>query len=253
MTELSTRANLPDSFSKMLPVASTPEGIEYAQRKVLRYLEVHKLLDNAQDLIVLLEQRQKHVNYLSMASKAWSGDLVESSEYKRLHKAIAEEEAKGLRTLDSKASGIEYRFSIDDKACFLRAYNQAKGALSSEEKASLDALFNAWLASNDLVNKDGIISKADDMGKPIEAVEADEFKKYLQNSKSGYAAYLKEKGLELNVVEHTPAPTDSEIAERDRVISEFEAVVAQFEKTASEKHQNSPEVEEPAASKSTPT
>lgn len=246
--------DLSDSLSKILPIARTPEAIEYAFKKVSLYLKNHNLLDKAEALISLLEQHVKHIGYQFRASKAWSGEPVESSEYKRLHAAIAEEEAQDLRPLDSTVSDIEYGFSIDDKAHFLRAYTQAEGDLSSEKRASLDKLFNAWLASNDLVNKDGIISTADDMGKPIEQVKADEFKKLLHDSKSGYCTYLKERGIELNVVEHTAAPTDSEIVEIDRAIGELEALAAQSEQTPpstrKRKHQEVAKGDESAASKS---
>lgn len=222
--------DLSASLSKILPLARTPEAIDYALTRVTLYLKNHNLLDKAQDLIALLEQHAKHIGYQFRASKAWSGEPVESSEYKRLHAGIAQDEAKALASLGDIAADIEYGFSFDDKARFLRAYTQAEGELSSEKMASLDKLFNAWLASKGFVNKDGIISTADDMGKPIEPVKADEFKKLLQDTKSGYCAYLKERGIELTVVEHTAAAlNDSEIAEIDRAIGELEALVAQSE------------------------
>jgi hypothetical protein len=140
------------------------DAAEYLLKRIKTLADEAKFLTKAPELkanvIAAVEKFVEYVQFkLTANGQPWAGQHVETSDMKNMQKNIAEAAAKELT---GKLNEVKLDYAISEKGHYVRGYSSNTGALDSESVASLDKLFNAWLASKDYLVKSGFIYNAND-------------------------------------------------------------------------------------------
>lgn len=215
-----TRVPLKSEIISAMEVAkTTTDAAEYLRDQFIKVLTDAKMVNESEDIIAKVNEFVKYVHY-SLASKtdAWLGQLGESSDFKNMQRNMADNISSALdesiKDHDIKMP-LKLDIAINDLSQLLRGYSSESKSLDPEIVAMLDKLFNAWLAENNIVSKDGVlyqseangVIKTDSKGRPLIA-NHDQVKSLLTDNKKGLIQYFQTKGVEMEVAQHPyPAQT----------------------------------------------
>jgi hypothetical protein len=215
-----TRVPLKNEIIAAMEVAkTTTDAADYLRDQFIKVLTDAKIVNESKDIIAKVDEFVKYVHY-SLASKAdaWLGQLGEPSDFKNMQRNMAENVSTALDE-SIKDHHIKMPFKLDiainDLSQLLRGYSSESKSLDPEVVALLDKLFNAWLAENNIVSKDGVLYqseangdiKTDSRGKPLIA-NHDHVKSLLMDSKKGLIQYFQSKGIEMEIKQH-PYPAQA--------------------------------------------
>ena len=191
-----------------------PESADYLLTRLIEKLRSVGLLDKAHDLVEKVREfvdivQQQH----NLRGEPWSADLAcERTDFQNLQAKLAQEARESLTATISEPMKMD--FALSDMSQFLRGYSVDGKPLDPALLDSCDKLFNAWLAENNLLSKQGDIYEITDDGKirldenglPVKADPA-KFKQLFTDPAKGFQAYLAKKSIQLTIQEH-PYPEE---------------------------------------------
>ncbi len=172
----------PQSLERILQVAGN-------QVETLKYLEAALLKKTGKNVMFagLMAEVNKIVANATFHAQQkdlldpWSGDpkLVEL-----LHKHFATSEFEAFQEFMARTSAanvnadkITMDYAVSKSGQFLRAYSSEDNPLATEALASMDTLFNAYLAKSNLISEGGVIYQGtpaggikQDNGSPVHAM-----------------------------------------------------------------------------------
>lgn len=129
---------------------------------------------------------------------------------------------------DIKSKPIDMIYGISDQSEILRIYSIDGDHVDSSVDEKIDAVFNGWLVSNDLLIKDGVIYESDEEGEPklntngtLKRADPDVLRELFEDPDQGLSSSLKRKGLS---IETQVYPYPESRAEVDKQIQEATAV-----------------------------
>jgi hypothetical protein len=101
---------------------------------------------------------------------------------------------------------VLFNFAVSGDAQFIRSYMEGGKPVDKDTQAALDVLFNAWLSTQQLISKDGVIYQStpqgeiqkDSSGKPMIA-DPKKLKDDLNKLDTGFAAYARKSNGTLDV------------------------------------------------------
>lgn len=210
-----------EALSKCKEVATTPEGACYFAEQFEKRLDKAGKVSMEQAAIANIRQFSEMISMQrEMKSNCWEGEMVSGTDFHNLQQNVA---VKSAEFLNSRVEGnIRMDFALNDKAQLLRGYSVNGKLMEEESTHSLDNLFNAWLASQNLMSKGSVIYAVDDKGKilrddkgvPI-VVNTDRLNtKILSEGEDGFTHFLQKhsKQLQLTLKQRSyPAATKPEI------------------------------------------
>jgi hypothetical protein len=172
------------------------------------------MIDNVKKFADSVEDQKTQEN-------PWSGEFTARSLFQAYQDSMAQNYVK-----DFANKSITFDFSISDNAEVLRGYNTDDGLLSDEESLPLDQLFNAWLADNDMLTKDGVIYqstadgeiKQDEKGQNKRA-NAEKLRELIKDEKKGFSQYVSKKSssTKMTPVEHPYGGKSAEKTEAEKI------------------------------------
>lgn len=158
----SSRLPTMQSIKKAIEVANMPEVAEYLHEQLKEIAAQLKLTDQ---IPTLLSDLKKYADRVAKAvghkGDIWGGEFQAVSKFQNYQRALATQAAENIGT-----DHITMHYAIDEEnAHFIRGYQGIDGNPPPESTVnSMDTLFNAWLADNDMISRDGIIYEADEQG-----------------------------------------------------------------------------------------
>ncbi|STY30956.1 Dot/Icm secretion system substrate [Legionella wadsworthii] len=201
-----------DLLKAMQNAERSPEAARYLSERVHQIVDSSKFINKspasrkvAEEVLKAVDEFTKFVEYkFEQGVKPWSGEMPEKSDFKRMQQGIAQE---AVGTISQKQlPGIRFDFAISREGHFVRGYastdNQA-GPLGEDTVASLDRLFNAWLASKNppIATDNGYFYRADANGnRDNKALTAEEVEELMQDSAEDFKRYLADRNVETSLV-----------------------------------------------------
>jgi hypothetical protein len=179
---------------------SSVQGAEYLATQFKKILIAAKKLEEFGDVLQKVEDFVKYTKFkLLSSSQPWLGQSVATSGFQNMQANMASEAINDLKNMNiGPEKEVGFHFAISDKSEFLRGYTSEGKALDAKSVESLDKLYNAWLAKNDIVSKDGILYQANKNGDIIKEANPSDVKNLIDHSEDGLAKYLdKEAGIKL--------------------------------------------------------
>lgn len=212
---------LKDQLLLAMKVGETSiEGAEYLLKRFKEIVERAKMKEGVGDMIERLEKYTELVKMrLSRSRDAWLGAGISLSDHQNMQENLANRASQALITL-GVPEDLQLDIAIKDSSQVLRAYSEGGKELEPEKIASLDTLYNAWLAKHNILLKDGILYKTDKDGIILkngagEDITADpeETRTLIDNVSQGYKKFVQDKGISsLTIQQHimpvveAPAP-----------------------------------------------
>lgn len=150
---------------KMVIAGNTEEGAKYLRTALEKKLIACDKLEAGQGLLAKIDGVVSYVQMrIKTGEKAWEGKVIDPSEYKTFQDAVAREAHAILKDMLGKV-GIVYNYAINDESNLVRGYSTEDGKTPDEAAVkAFDDLFNAWLAENEMRNKEGYIYHTDGNG-----------------------------------------------------------------------------------------
>ncbi|MGC1181521.1 hypothetical protein [Legionella sp.] len=150
--------------SAMEMAGSTIEGAEYLAFRVKDLADNAKFLNKSPELKKnIISAIEKFVEYdkfkLTVTNQPWSGQYVEASSLINMQKNMA---ASAAKELVGKLTEVKLDYALSENGHYVRGYSSNNEVLDSDSVASLDMLFNAWLASKDYIIKGGYLYNVND-------------------------------------------------------------------------------------------
>src|SRR5580704_1382057 len=166
-------ANLKEILLDAMSVAETSiEASEYLATMVKQLLIETKMLDKFSDVLEKVEDFAKYTAFkLRSGSQPWLGQIDDSSDYKNIQEGMALDAIKNLEDMQiGTTKSVAFEFAINDQSEFLRGYAADGKSLDSKSLASMDALFNAYLAQNKsdyplIMSQGGVLYESNEPGK----------------------------------------------------------------------------------------
>lgn len=178
--------NTDDIKAAMEVAGKSIEGAEYLVDQVTLCAQNAKSLRKTPELrdnIINAVQRFAELIKFKFLTKGqpWAGDRVETSKDKNLQNNIADAALKDLNdAAGNRLPQVVINFAVGKDGHYKRAYTSDKAEINNDKTSALDKIFSAWLASKDLLIKDGFIFNANDQGqKPGTNLAKDEVKTLL--------------------------------------------------------------------------
>lgn len=203
---------VPDKASllKIMEVVTTGDAAKYFYSQFESKLGKAKMLESSQAILAkvaefvanvcLCEDRHEQ-NY-------WAGKLQDIlTDFQNLQQKLAE---SSLETVVENISGnLKLDIAISNLTELLRGYSTDGEPISGDLLLALDRLFNAWMAEKDMISKGSTIYecdangeiKKDSQGEPIR-VEAEQIRELITDPDEGFAEYLSDKGMPVDVELH---------------------------------------------------
>ena len=189
------------------------EAAQYLVTRVKKILTDAKLLEKSQDFMQKIEDFAKYTTFkLLSQAQSWSGQQTETVGFKNMQGNMAVDALKKLDSLSGDiAKVIKFDFAIDNNANIVRGFSAQGKPLDANAVASLDILFNAWLAEHNIISKNGTLFQANPDGEIQVDANGKEIKansnlvKQLIAEKS-FSDYAAKKGVKLVSEEH-PFPS----------------------------------------------
>jgi hypothetical protein len=224
MSTLSAIPNVPTQEALQDAMALAQNSTEAATYLASRFKEIVMHLkkpEQYKELVSQLDNFARIVRFkLNASNDTWSGKDAEKSAHKNMHENLANSAVKNLQEEKEKSFTLDY--AMDEKAHFLRGFSGDNKPLNEASANSMDILFNAYLAHNNIISKSGILYKADDNGDVQfsvsgEPLHADvERVKGMLNEKS-FDKFLAQKGLKLTSQEHPFPGSENETQHQQSV------------------------------------
>lgn len=219
-----------DAMMKALETASTPETADYAAQQV-----EERLGKNDATEAVIIKFKNYATSVRGIYNKqtnggVWSGEEA-SSQFQSFQEFLADSSVQNIKDLFKQANllgengelkgELQLDFAVNEEAQFVRAYKLNDQPIKNKAMVELlDDAFKAWLAEKGMFYKDGQLYEVDDMGKIKQdkngqdiLMDREDIFNRLQDDKNGFAAYLKDQGIQSKVVRRafpTTAPAVGE-------------------------------------------
>lgn len=181
-------------------------SIEAAQYFVSRYKE--NLGKTASPFLVeKLDEWEKLVSAgLRESETQWSGEYVKRNTLGTSLMNLSEDAIKNANV--TEIENMHMDFAISQQAQLVRAYSTNNEPLGEKALEAMDLSFTAWLAEQNMLVEDGVLYAVDKNGKnqPVDPQQAE---KLIQHENQGFRAYVKKKGIELDI-EQQEYPAQSE-------------------------------------------
>lgn len=193
---------LKEQILEAMKVAETSEeAADYLVQQFKKIVTAAKVKDGAQDMIQRLEQYRNLVKMkLGKIGEPWSGEPAWISNFQNMQANLAKAAADVLVS-QGVSKNVHLDIAISESSKWLRAYSENEENLDAKQVAEFDILFNAWLASNNIVSKDGAFYEVDIEGKIREnqqgkiKVDPEIIKALIGDENSGYIPFLEKKGI----------------------------------------------------------
>jgi hypothetical protein len=201
---------------KAMEVAqASKEGADYLVGRMRKILTDAKVIDKSSELMARVEEFATHVSYkLSKSTQPWFGQSAWETDYKNMQDNLAKDMA--TRLLEAGVEGdLHLDFAISNKAEIVMGYSSEGKPLKSNEEQY--KLFNAWLATQNVVSKGSILYKADTKGNILSdqgnvAEHAAQIRQLITDEQKGLSKFMQEKGLPpISTQQHNyPSPSNAE-------------------------------------------
>ena len=201
-TVLPVKEALLDAMS----VAETSvEAAEYLATQFKEVLTKAKMLDKYADILQKVEDFAQYTKFKLLSnSQPWAGQTFSSTDFNNMQANIAIDAAKNLENMHiGTENNVVFDFAINNQSEFLRGYSTEGKALNNKSVESMDKLFSAWLAENNLISKDSSLYKSDKNGKIVSEegqnikANAEEVKALISDPEKGFEKYLSSKGIQV--------------------------------------------------------
>lgn len=146
-----------DAITKCMNLSTTPEAAEYLKNSATE-LYVNAGLSNDESIKDVLEILRAHEDYITLTSdnrNTWAGKPP-ATVFEKRQEDLA---AQASKIIGEKVSNVRLDFAISEDSQLLRGYSSNGEALHESDVAAMDKLFNACLAANNMISKDGTIYK----------------------------------------------------------------------------------------------
>jgi hypothetical protein len=196
--------NMPnaDSWRKLVEISGKQlESLEYLEQAAAAFLKKKGLLKEYEGLMHELTQMVENARFQeNTKASPWLGDTQRLSfnqtDFSLFHKFLASENAKAVVALFAEDTEKVMNYAISQAGEYIRNFTFDGVMLEGESLGEMDALFNAWLVENKMINSDGVIYQGTGKGeilyrnnKPM-TVNADDFKNLMNNETKGFKSYV---------------------------------------------------------------
>lgn len=195
-----------DSWMKLVEIAGKQlESLEYLEQAAHSFLKKEGLLKEYEGVMSELTLIVKNAQFQeSTKISPWLGDTQRLSfnqtDFSLFHKFLASENAKAVVALfASQPEGTEniMNYAVSVAGQYIRNFTFDGEVLEGEPLAEMDALFNAWLVENNMINAEGVIYerteagdvKQDKRGNPV-VMDSEKFKDMLHSKNKGLEHYV---------------------------------------------------------------
>ena len=195
-----------------MSVAETSvEAADYLASRFKEILTRAKMTDTYADVLQKVEDFAKYTQFkLLSAAQPWRGQSSNATEFTNLQSNMANEAAKNLESMNiGTEKEVLLDFAINNQGDFIRGYSSGGKALSDQSLESMDKLFNAWLAENNVVSQDSIFYESNKNGEIIKDEDGrnmianpDQIKDLVSDPEKGFQKYLDLKGINLTTQQH---------------------------------------------------
>jgi hypothetical protein len=197
---ISTIARFPSTSEIRLGMgmANSKEGADYLEQRLNELADQSKFMSKSPEVKEhVISAVKQFVHYTDLTYTVnedfWSGEHVETSKSKNMHKNLA---AVSVKELEDKVTDLRFDYAVSQDGHYVRRYISKGQALDYKSVADLDEVFNAWLTSKDYMVKDGYLSKTSDQKTSL---GQDEVKKLLVEE--GLKEFLEKKGFNVAIKE----------------------------------------------------
>lgn len=198
----------PDAINKC---SEFTQSVDYFLERLVKTLGSQKVLDKTSELVDKIEELAKVVHQLeALRGKPYEGDpACFRTPFLNLQINLAAKAKEQLS--DEIADPVKLDFALSDEAQFLRLYSANGKPLDSELLNCCDKLFNAWLAENGMLSKQGQIYeitddgeiKQDKNGEPITADPGQVRALLKEQNAESFEAFLNRMKIKLTTEEHS--------------------------------------------------
>jgi len=199
---------------------------EYLETQFKQILNKNKMLDSSQDIVGKVEEFVQFVKFkLISSTQPWAGEQSKSSDFSNMQQNIAADAVEKLEgVINGMIKDLKLDVAINDLSQLVRGYTSEGKALDAKLIDSMDKLFNAWLAENNIVNKGSTLFDANDKGD----IRVDEKKQQVKTgaqrirdliSGKGFEAFLYKKGVQITSQLHSYPSATSE-AEKQQAVAD---------------------------------
>ena len=187
-----------ESLFVCMKLATTPEAAEHLHEVLRQRLKQEKVLEKSGPLLDAVQKYAEYVRFKhENPGKAWSGDIqsVQMTDFEKWQTELARISGSEIVELN-----VLLDFAVSDKSEFIRGYSSEGQPLQKASGAAMDVLFNAWLAGQQMISKDGVLYestekgeiKKDANGQPVKA-DPEVIKKLLSDEMKGFPNYAEQR------------------------------------------------------------
>lgn len=206
---------LRDALLKAMEVAG--KSVEAAKYLVERFTKILKdagVLDQCQDMLDKVKDFAKYTEFkLLPSTQPWTGQPGEGSSFKNMQDNIAKDAVSQFKNISAQ---FKFDFAMDNQAHFLRGFSSGGNPLDANSVKAMDNLFNAWLAENNMISKDGVLYQCDENGNKGKVANAAQVKELIGDAEKGFASYLDKKGIHLSSEQHE-YPTQTRVEKQEAI------------------------------------
>lgn len=171
---------------------------------------------------------------LAPAPESWDGQTRQVS----VEQSMKIHEAAGVvsnlsNTQLGKAQNVTFGFAVSDNSEIMRAYQADGQFLQGDSLASGDKLFNGFLAEKGMVIHGSVFYEAVAKGEPTVRVDPQKARDTINDPDTGYAPYMKAKGINLTCEEQHAAPAAQKDMQSQQAMKDIAAVRESLEAEAS--------------------
>ncbi len=210
-------SDLKEPIFKSIEVSkSSIEGSQYFANQFEALLVATKATEQFSELLSRVKEFAKYTEFkLRSSNEPWLGQIRDSSDYKNMQAEAALSAAHSLDSMNlGTTNSVAFEFAFSDKSEFLRGYSADSQSLTGESLKSMDTLFNAFLAENNMVSDGSVLYESNEQGKPkLDAqgnkikVDAQTARDVINDPEKGYVKYMEGKGVHITCQEQqAPSP-----------------------------------------------
>lgn len=195
-----------ESWKKLVETAGRQlESLEYLEQAAAVLLKKEGLLKEYDGLMHELTQMVANARFQDdTKASPWLGDAERLSfnqtDFSLFHRFLASENAKAVVALFAEQpEGTEnvMNYAISETGEYIRNFTLDDAILEGDSLSEMDALFNAWLVENNMINSDGVIYERTDSGEiqrdqngAPKVVNSEQFKETLHSQNKGLEPYV---------------------------------------------------------------
>lgn len=220
------------------------EAARYLAQRFREILTEANMLDKSKDILEKVEDYAKYVEYkLLLKAQPWSAEIGDKSDFGNMQRNIGDDAATKIKAAmeNGQINGeIKLDIALNDLAQLLRGYSVDGKPMDPKLVDLMDKLFNSWLAENEIISQGSTLHECDENGLAKEQTAeekqrtVEKIKELISNNQEGFAKYLKDKGITINIQQHKFPEARSEAEKQQDLKAAIEAGLDNTEGMADE-------------------